>query len=490
MKYWTRRTLLSLLSVTATSAAFGQTIRPKPAPNRNIAPPPSLASILATFAPKGTHAIVVVDVKTGRILEGSNADRPMMPASVNKALTSLYALRNLGSGFRFQTRLIGSGKISGGVLQGDLTLVGGGDPLLDTDGLGAMAEALRAKGVTRVAGKFRIYSSALPYQRVVDKEQPDHVGYNPSISGMNLNFNRVFFQWRRATNGYDLSMIAKGKKYAPVIRGIRSFVTNRDTPIYEYALAGGRDTWSVASDALGKGGSRWLPTRNPADYTGEVFRAVAAANGISMPAATDAKSIPKGVVLASQTGAELAPLLRGMLRFSTNITAEVIGLHTSTRKGRVKTLNQSGAAMSTWLKQTYRVRTAKLVDHSGLGAASRISASDMASILHREGWNGPLRVLMKVIDLRNADWKKAPIPGVKITAKTGTLNFVSALSGYVECPNGRQLAFAIFSANEGARARITPDKRERPTGAKTWARQSRILQHQLLRRWALTYGGK
>ncbi|MFD1808302.1 D-alanyl-D-alanine carboxypeptidase [Gemmobacter lanyuensis] len=50
-------------------------------------------------------------------------------------------------------------------------------------------------------------------------------------------------------------------------------------------------------------------------------------------------------------------------------------------------------------------------------------------------------------------------------AKTGTLNFVSALAGYITPPGGRQMAFAIFTADPDRRARLTVAEREDPPGA-------------------------
>jgi len=103
-------------------------------------------------------------------------------------------------------------------------------------------------------------------------------------------------------------------------------------------------------------------------------------------------------------------------------------------------------------------------------------------------WDGPLRPIMKEITLRNAEWKKAPISGAKVVVKTGTLNFASALAGYVTCPNGRKLTFAIFTADMNKRAKITKKNRERPAGGRTWARKSRVMQHQLLQYWVRKYG--
>jgi D-alanyl-D-alanine carboxypeptidase/D-alanyl-D-alanine-endopeptidase (penicillin-binding protein 4) len=78
--------------------------------------------------------------------------------------------------------------------------------------------------------------------------------------------------------------------------------------------------------------------------------------------------------------------------------------------------------------------------------------------------------------------------GREARAKTGTLNFTSALAGYLPAGN-RRLAFAIFTADTARRDAIPPDQRERPAGARDWAARSRQLQRDLLRTWSLTLAG-
>ncbi len=231
----------------------------------------------------GVKSIVVMDAQTGEVLDSYNGSKTLPPASVAKAATALYALSALGAETTFKTRLRATGPIENGVLNGDLILEGSGDPRLDTDALGSLAEQLKTRGVKAVRGKFYVYAGALPYQRQIDTEQPDHVGYNPAIQGINLNFNRVYFQWKRGAAGYILSMLAQARKYAPEVSGIKITLKNRSLPVYGYKSVRGADHWSVAKSALGKNGSRWLPVRQPAEYAGEVFRAVAALNGIRIP---------------------------------------------------------------------------------------------------------------------------------------------------------------------------------------------------------------
>jgi len=449
----------------------------------------SLKIITEVAGLSGSKSIVVMDAVTGAVLESYNGSKTLPPASVAKVATTLYALSTLGADTTFKTRLLATGPISNGVLNGDLILEGSGDPRLDTDALGALAEQLKAQGVRAVRGKFYVYAGALPYQREIDKEQPDHVGYNPTIHGINLNFNRVFFQWKRGTEGYGLSMLAQARKYSPEVLGIKISTKNRKLPVFSYRSVNGKDNWVVAKSALGKGGSRWLPVRKPAEYAGEVFRTVAALNGIRIPKHKVTEKPVSGHPVAVWESGTIRALAKSMIKYSTNMTAETLGLNATIKSGKaVGSLRASGQAMTKWLEATYGVRGAKFVDHSGLGSDSRISAHEMARLLVNAKWDGPLRPLMKEITLRNGKWQKAPIAGAKLVVKTGTLNFASALAGYVTCPNGRKLAFAIFTADMPKRASIAKKDRERPAGAKAWARRSRVMQHQLIRHWIAACG--
>ena len=73
---------------------------------------------------------------------------------------------------------------------------------------------------------------------------------------------------------------------------------------------------------------------------------------------------------------------------------------------------------------------------------------------------------------------------VSVLAKTGTLNFVSGLAGFIRPPAGRELAFAIFSADPARRAALPMEDRESPPGGEAWLKRARRLQGQLISRWA------
>ena len=72
--------------------------------------------------------IHVVDIDDGTVLYSRNADKPLLPASNQKILTSSAALDALGSTYRYQTTLHFTGKVDGATLRGDLIIQGSGDP--------------------------------------------------------------------------------------------------------------------------------------------------------------------------------------------------------------------------------------------------------------------------------------------------------------------------------------------------------------------------
>lgn len=434
----------------------------------------------------GKVAYVVADASTGEVLETRNPLLPMAPASVAKIATATYALEALGGDFRFKTRLVATGPLVDGRLQGDLVLAGAGDPTLDTDDLAALARALKEAGLREIAGKFRVWAGALPYQRVIDPSQPDQVGYNPAVCGLNLNYNRVFFEWKRASDGYTVSMDARSVKFRPQVAISRMQVVERSSPIYTYRQEGNIDRWTVARSALGDGGGRWLPVRRPDLYAGEVFGWLARAHGISLPKVGEMRRPPAGRVLGEHASDEMTAMTRLMLKHSANLTAEAIGMRASIARGtRPASLKDSAAQMNAWLRQNLDMRRARLADHSGLSDASRLSSSDMVKVLVRA--DNRLHALLKEVVALDRNGRANPEAAHRIHAKTGSLNYVSTLAGYVETGSGRTLVFAIFTGDMKRRAAIPREMRERPQGARAWARRSRWLQHRLIERWAGLY---
>ena len=450
---------------------------------------PSASDLVHQAAIGGRVGFVVADAATGTVLEGMNPLFPLPPASVAKAVTCSYALERLGPDYRFETRIVADGTISDGRLEGDLWLVGSGDPAFDTDTLAGMADAMRAQGLREVTGRLMVADGALPSIFEVDPSQPPHVGYNPAISGLNLNFNRVYFEWARQAGEYTIALDARSETLRPAVQIARMRIADRSDPVYTYEHIEGRDHWSVARAALGDLGSRWLPVRRPSAYAAEVFQTLARAAGISFSGFALAPAAPAGaMVLVVHHSEPLAVILRDMMRWSTNLTAEVVGLKATMAGGqRPDDLAQSAGAMSAWMRAKLGARQAGFVDHSGLGDQSRLRPHDMVRALVAAGPEGDLRGFMRAQPMLDGRGRPIADHPVQVAAKTGTLNFVSSLAGYARLPSGRDLAFAIFCADTARRDGLSEAERERPEGARPYNQRAKRLQQQLIERWAALY---
>ena len=475
---WTRRGMLGGvlggMAASVAAPAWAKVKKPKTTVT-TAAPALSPAEMVAHANLTGVTSYCVAEVASGRMLESLMPDAPVPPASVAKTITSLYALEQLGADHRFATTVYATGPVVGGRLDGDLILAGGGDPTLDTDTLGDMAAALARTGLRQVSGRFLVYAGALPsFERITD-EQPVQVGFDPGLSGLSLNFNRVNMEWTKG--GAAVQMNARGQRFVPVVQGITMGIADRDLPLFTYS-GGAVESWTVARPALAQPGSRWLPVRRVADYVAEVFGVLAAAQGIALPKALRVAALPAGAKpLISWPSAGLSEILRDMLKYSTNITAETIGLSAS----GAADLRSSASVMQAWAQGNLGLN-GLFVDHSGLGAASRVTAAGMMRAImagEKRPSGAGLRGLLREVGVKG----QAP-GGVRVHVKSGTLNFVSGLVGFIAPASGRDLCFAIFSADPARREAVPIDKREQPPGEHGWVGRAHGMQAGLIGRWA------
>ena len=272
------------------SAAIGEplarSLRPQSRPQAGLGvrpvSRPSFADLIARSELGGTVGFVVRDVETGAEIANENGDLALPPASVTKAVTALYGLETLGPDYRFETKILALRSVVDGVLDGDLLLAGGGDPQLSTDDLISLRSALLEQGLREVKGRFLVWGGAIDRIAEIEPSQLDHLGYNPSVGGLNLNYNRVHFEWERQGTGYRVQMdTAAGLKFLwSKWQGWKLLIGQ--VPCSLMKMGDGVDQWSVARSALNNEGSRWLPVRYPALYTGDVFRALAANESLTL----------------------------------------------------------------------------------------------------------------------------------------------------------------------------------------------------------------
>lgn len=484
-----RRGVVAGLLAAAGQAAFAN------APARSIIPvgrPAGLTGLAPGKAPRrdilaeiglpGHSAFVVADARTGEILDSSSPLMPLPTASVAKFVTAQYALDTLGADHRFETRIVATAPLLQGKVDGDLVLIGGGDPMLDTDDLAGMVARLAEAGLREVTGRVLVHRGPLPRIPRIDPGQPDYLSYNPAVSSLNLNFNRVYFEWKKDGADYSVRMDARGARSQPLIPVTQMEVVDRGGPVFAYEGTQSLERWSVARGALGDGGARWLPVRNPGLYAGYALHGLLDETGISAGAPILSDAAPEGAVLASHQSLPLERIMRSMLYYSTNLIAEVAGMNTTLARGtRPGTLAQSAQVMNAWMRDRLGAQRAGFVDHSGLEDSSRVTTRDLVAALTRIGPDSMLAGILR----------RYPMPKdgahIEVVGKTGTLNFVSGLAGFAKA-GSRDLAFAILAADMETRNAIPREQRERPRGAKGWANRARYQEAQLIMDWARRFG--
>jgi D-alanyl-D-alanine carboxypeptidase/D-alanyl-D-alanine-endopeptidase (penicillin-binding protein 4) len=430
--------LLAVLLVVAALPARGQT--PEALFARHGFPPAAVA-------------LVVEEVETGRRLMAHRAAEPGLPASTLKLVTALAALDALGPEHRFVTRLSINGSVdAAGRLDGDVIVTGGGDPLLDVDGLMTLASGLRGAGVRTVAGRFLLDDGKLPRLPAVNPHQPVEAGYNAGIGALSLAFNRV------------------------------------------QRPAGGQFT----IPALRERGPAWrrLPTDRPASvpvqdaglHAAWVLHDLAGSLGVALPAPVRATTPAAARTVAEVYSRPLRDIVQAMLLYSNNQIAEIVGLSAT----GARSLEASAAALEAALRAALPELDwdgFRLTNHSGLDPGARASANQLLAILALAEARHDILPLLPA-----AAWSgslesrfRRPEAALRIWAKTGSLDFASALVGYVLPPSGRPLRIAVLITDEAGRRQR--DAVEAPSAAMRRAIDDFTLRARELRDelalWAL-----
>jgi D-alanyl-D-alanine carboxypeptidase/D-alanyl-D-alanine-endopeptidase (penicillin-binding protein 4) len=387
---------------------------------------------------------------------------------------------------------------------GDLFLQGGGDPELDTDALPPLVAALRSAGVTGVDGALVADGTALPQVSEITTAQEVEAAYNPSISGLNLNFNRVHVKWDARKGNGRLSVEAAAGRLSPQVEIVRvALASAPGAPLFASHEEGGSEHWQMAREAYRGRAARWLPVKRPELYAGEVFRKLAAEAGIALEPARAGRAPAGAEVLAVHQSRPLADILREMLLHSTNLTAEVTGAAAARAIGaEAGSLAQSAAVMNAWAASVAGFPLGdpefRLVNHSGLTLESRVSPRRMVALLASLGRRGPgpsagpsaglsaghaglpggIARYLRPLDVA-ADGVPIDFRRLEVVAKTGTMSYVRGLAGYVATPGGHRLAFAIFS-NDLDRRGDGPERVD-----KAWMGRAKGFERALIRSWVV-----
>lgn len=360
-----------------------------------------------------TCLVVTVD---GRVVESRNADLPVVPASNEKVLTTFVALQLFGPEHTFTTELRSVGSVADGVLEGDLYLVGGGDPFLSTDDwwtqydnrdgmahtrLEALADQVAAAGITSVTGA--VYGD----ESLFDAER----------SG----------PW--ATRLID---------------------TRQSGPLSALTVNEGYVSWP---EVFAGSFRPRVPTDNPPAHTAEVFSRLLAERGVSVAPGGAAGTPAESSLLGSLTSPPLADIALHVNSYSNNFGAEILLKHLGLARGGAGTTAAGAAALMAELTERgFPMNGVDLRDGSGLSEDTTLTCDLLTAVLLSAGIDSPLAQGLSIGGVRGSLIARhvESIANGNVYAKTGTLNDVTALSGYVASPSepGTTLTFAYVVNGE------------------------------------------
>jgi D-alanyl-D-alanine carboxypeptidase/D-alanyl-D-alanine-endopeptidase (penicillin-binding protein 4) len=439
-----------------------------------------------------TWGVMVRSLDTGDTLFAVEPDEPLAPASNLKLLTTAAALRILGPNYRFRTYLLTDGRITNGVLEGDLVLYGTGDPGISDrfyrrkhEVFELLIDQLAALGVHTVNGDLVGDASFLPGPLRPPGWHPNDLndGFAGAVSALSFNENVLSFRVVPGAVGEAPSVYTIPENSGLLVLNTATTVASdarprlailRDEPldpvrIEGRLLASSRDVW------------REMTVPVPAHFAASVFRATLEERGITVrgrirtvdarhQSAVGTISAPalghRGArVLARHVSDPLSAYLAVVNKESNNLFAELVFRLLGRSTSGVGSAEASAAAVRTALGELgVNMSNVVQLDGSGLSSGSRVSAATFVDVIERMA-SGPVWSeywgSMPEAGRRGELGRMAGSPAAgNLRAKTGTIEGVSALTGLVRSRSGERLAFSLVvnGTRSNSRAKATENQ--------------------------------
>ncbi len=446
--------------------------------------------------PLDAVGIWVAPVDTGKPSLSHNPDEPMNPASVMKLVTTFATLDRLGPAYFWTTRLATDGAVRGNTLEGNVYLVGGGDPVFTHADLWKLFRQLRTLGIERIKGDIVLDDTALR----LPPHDPDSFDgqalrpYNAGPSGLMISFNalRLTFVPEPETElpaaaPQVASLVSTPPSAALVPTGPRPPRVLLDPPMAGFELDAkltstpGRCAarWYKALDAVPertRKGDRlslsgdWRDDCGVKDWfvspmSPERF-AEAVVSGLwhEMGGRLSGRVLHGRVsreanTLFVHTSRPLADVVRDMNKWSNNVIARQLLASLGASAPDAPDMVAGGAQLARMQLAAAGVDLTgfEIENGSGLSRTARMTAKGLGQML-QQAWERPFMPefmsSMAVAGIDGTARKRLRNSGARGTAhiKTGTLNNVRAMAGYVVDQNGRRHAVVMMVNHPNAGA--------------------------------------
>ena len=408
----------------------------------------------------GITGAIVERVSDGHVLYEQGADLRLTPASNRKLFTSAAALELLGDHYVFHTPVLAKEKPDAdGILHGDLYLKGIGDSLLSPADLEALADQLTKAGVKHITGNIigdgTIFTDG-PYG---DGWSWDYLSdyYAMQIAGLEVSEGvlAVHVTPGTAVGTQAEVTVDHPTKYLPIVNTTRT-VAKGEPNTCNITRPWDKNFLIVSGDLpIGDKAKGSIAVMDPARYAATVFAETLTRHGVIIDGSPVTGATPSSatIELGEHTSIPMTDYIAKMNKPSNNLLAESLIRVVGAVKGKGGDYD-SGHALEMPFFQSLGVDTSnlQLIDGSGLARRNFVTPRAVAQLLR--GMHG------------KSDWKtyydSLPIAGVdgslrnrmkstkaegNIHAKTGALNEVSSLSGYVTGQDGSLYVFSLILNN-------------------------------------------
>jgi D-alanyl-D-alanine carboxypeptidase/D-alanyl-D-alanine-endopeptidase (penicillin-binding protein 4) len=409
--------------------------------------------------------VQIQSLSNHQIIYQYHANYLFTPASVEKLFTAVAALKYLSPNFRFSTKLLSTGKIENGVLQGNLTVKFSGDPELTSAQLDDLFKQLAAKGIHKIAGSVYVDGTEL-------NSAPDSPGclpedlkyaYAAPVTAIIINQNRFGLRLIPATRNEAKPIVQTSlpvgsvnivneavttfHSHTPHCTPLKISINNKN----EYVISGCLNRRSGQQ-------AETLANRDPALYARVLIKQLLIQNQIEYEGHVVMHAAePGAAVLAVHDSNPLFLIIKEMLKKSDNLRT-----HAVFRKlGQVYfktqgTWQNSLAAMKAILAHSgVDFSRIHVVDGAGLSMDNQVSPAQLTQLLDYAYHQPEIRQYLlpalpiggKDGTLRSRMSKEGK--SERIRAKTGSMKGmgVSALAGYIATKHHGMISFAIIVNN-------------------------------------------
>lgn len=379
-------------------------------------------------------ALVLLDEEGQVIFSSTLGETALCPASTLKTLTTGAAFGILGPEFRFETQLVHRP-------DGNLALVGGGDPTLNLNDLKQMATTAVAAGLKEVSGDLIADTAVFSSPPVNDHWNWGDIGnaYGAGAFGLNLGHNRLFVSFQPGAKPGDPAPILKADPDPPETRWLNAVTTSAPGSgdgVTIYSTPGGRVISTVGTVPQGPVFTVRGALPDPPAAATAALRAALVQAGVKFSGKPQPRS-GEAVVLAVHRSAPLPEIIDHLHEVSDNLEAQCLFL----TLGKVSGADPAGVVREYWEKAGVAFEGLRLIDGSGLARANMIRPLDLARVnfAARRGPHGE-----RYFQSLN------PSLGGQVRAKLGGMSGVKTDTGFLRLKDGREYTFALMANGLGA----------------------------------------